>query len=201
MAEPTRERWATGDRSGLRFPADAATLLDAGAQFLTRAFRDQHALAQKDSVVRIARSEDVDGGSTGRKLLLSVDYDTPTPPRELFVKFSRDFDDVGRDHGRSQLEAEVEVAILAATAHFPVAIPAVMFGDFERSSGTGILITERIVFGHNGIDGSVASMASSPNTPSAWTTACRINWVTTGRSSGRSRAWRAWTRPVRCPTH
>ena len=152
MAMPTPDRWAIGDQSGVRFPADVGTLRTGGPQFLTEAFRSYHSLAQDEWVSSITQCEEVRGGSTGRKMLLSVEYGTPGPPRELFVKFSRDFDDEGRDHGRTQMESEVEFAALAGADDFPVVVPIVMFGDFERTSGTGILIAERIPFGRDGIE-------------------------------------------------
>jgi hypothetical protein len=150
MATPNR--WAIGDHSRVRFPADVCTLRNGGPQFLTEAFRSYRALAQDEWVSGITQCEEVSGGSTGRKLLLSVEYGAPGPHRELFVKFSRDFDDAGRDLGRMQMASEVELAALAAAEDFPVAVPTAMFGDFQRGSGTGILITERIPFGRDGIE-------------------------------------------------
>src|SRR5438093_980510 len=99
--EPVRElavadlAWVTGDTLGLQMPAHAAALRDGGADFLTAAFRAMGALAPDNRVTRITQFEECPGGSTGRKLLLSVDYETPAANlhRELFVKFSRDFDD------------------------------------------------------------------------------------------------------------
>lgn len=35
---------------------------------------------------------------------------------------------------------------------FPIAVPTALFGDYQRRTGTGILITERIQFGNNGIE-------------------------------------------------
>jgi hypothetical protein len=35
---------------------------------------------------------------------------------------------------------------------FPIAVPATQFGDYHRQTGTRILLTERIRFGHNGIE-------------------------------------------------
>jgi hypothetical protein len=85
-------------------------------------------------------------------MLLAVDYRTPGPHRELFVKFSRDFDDPQRDHGRTQMAQEIAFARLSRADRFPVAVPTVLFADYHRASGTGVLITERIPFGRNGIE-------------------------------------------------
>jgi hypothetical protein len=70
----------------------------------------------------------------------------------LFVKFSRDFDNPIRDRGKTQMEPEVRFASLSRAAGFPIAVPFVMFGDYHAQTGTGILITERIAFGCNGIE-------------------------------------------------
>src|ERR1700712_1489691 len=129
MANSINERWFVGDGSGLRFPADSQGLRDGGVTFLTDALRAYGSLPQDNGVTHITRCDEVDGGSTGRKLLLSVDYRMPGPPRELFVKFSRDFDDAARNHGRAQMESEIDVAVLARNRHFPVDVPTVMFGD------------------------------------------------------------------------
>ena len=140
------DRWATGDRSGLSFPADPAAFRDGGAAFLSKAFQTR--------VRSITRCEDVAGGSTGRKMLLDVDYTNPRPDlhTELFVKFSRDFDDPLRDHGRTQMESEVRFAALSLTPEFPIAVPHTQFADYHAETGTGILISERIPFGNNGIE-------------------------------------------------
>jgi hypothetical protein len=146
-------RSATGDQFGIPFPADTAALQEAGSQFLTDAFRATGAL-DGNSVARITELREVAGGSTGRKVVLSVEYEEAAPglQSELFVKFSRDFDNPIRDRGKTQMEPEVRFASLSRAAGFPIAVPTVMFGDYDRESGTGILITERITFGCNGIE-------------------------------------------------
>lgn len=150
----TDDRWGTGDQYGMAFPADPATLLDGGTQFLTNAFQASGVLTNGNAVTRIAEFREAPGGSTGRKVAVSVGYDRPAPdlPTDLFVKFSRDFDDPARDRGKTQMEPEVRFAALSRVADFPIAVPRVQFGDYQRQSGTGILITERIPFGENGIE-------------------------------------------------
>jgi hypothetical protein len=146
-------RWATGDQFGMPFPADAATLRNGGARFLTDAFRASRAL-DGNSVTRVTGFHEVAGGSTGRKVVLSVEYDEAEPGlhTELFVKFSRDFDNLVRDRGKTQMEPEVRFASLSRAAGFPIAVPRALFGDYHQQTGTGILITERIQFGSNGIE-------------------------------------------------
>lgn len=146
--------WVTGDAYGHPIPADPAALHSAGAGLLTNAFRASGALGTDNAVTLITGFQEVAGGSTGRKALLSVQYDRPGPglPTDLFVKFSRDLDDPIRDRGKTQMEPEVRFAALSRAPGFPIAVPCVLFGDYHRQSGTGILITERITFGRNGIE-------------------------------------------------
>ena len=140
------DRWVTGDQSGLSFPADPATLRNAGVPFLTNAFQTP--------VSEMTRCEEVTGGSTGRKMLLDVEYADAQCglPTELFVKFSRDFDDPVRDRGRTQMESEVKFALLSLAPGFPIVVPRTLFADYHRATGTGILISQRITFGVNGIE-------------------------------------------------
>jgi len=135
------------------FPADAAALRDGGARFLTDAFRAAGAL-DGNSITRLTGFHEVAGGSTGRKVVLSVEYDQAEPGlhTELFVKFSRDFDNPIRDRGKTQMEPEVRFASLSRVAGFPIAVPRALFGDYDRQTGTGLLVTERIEFGSNGIE-------------------------------------------------
>lgn len=146
--------WVRGDETGLAFPATAGALRDGGPAFLTDAFRAYGALDLDNEVAGVERLQEVSGGSTGRKAMLTVRYAKRRPglPTELFVKFSRDFDNPARDVGRTQMEPEVRFAALARAPAFPIAVPATQFADYHRTSGTGILITERIPFGRNGIE-------------------------------------------------
>ena len=146
--------WVTGDMSGLPIAADAKALHQGGASYLSDAFHASGALSPDNRVARITQFAECPGGSTGRKLLLSVAYEKPAPGlhTELFVKFSRDFDNAIRDRAKNQLEAEVRLALLSRTPGFPIAAPACCFADYHRESGTGILITERIAYGAGGIE-------------------------------------------------
>lgn len=145
--------WVVGDQYGLPIPADPATLLSGGAAFLTKAFRASGVLAD-NSVVRISDYREISGGSTGRKVVLSVEYDRAAPDlhTELFVKFSRDLDNPVRDRGKTQMEPEVRFASLSRAPEFPIAVPCPQFADYHRPTGTGLLVTERIKFGGNGIE-------------------------------------------------
>ncbi|BBY36949.1 hypothetical protein MMAN_10830 [Mycobacterium mantenii] len=145
--------WAVGDRYDVPFPADPAALHSGGAGFLTEAFLASGAL-RDNAIASVTGFSEVAGGSTGRKAALSVEYAKPAPglPTELFVKFSRDFADPARDRGKTQMEPEVRFAALSGAPAFPIAVPRVLFADYHRQTGTGILVTERIGFGDNGIE-------------------------------------------------
>lgn len=150
----TRIDWVRGDSLNLDIPADTHALLAGGAVFLTKAFHAAGSLSDENRVVRIAECREISGGSTGRKLLLSVEYEKPSPDlhMNLFVKFSRDFDDEVRDQARSQMELEVLFALLSRSPEFPIDVPVCYFSDYHHESGTGILITQRIGYGFDGIE-------------------------------------------------
>src|ERR1700741_1299659 len=153
-SEASTTDWVLGDMLGLQVPAHAEALREGGPDCLTAAFRAAGALGADNSVVAITQFEDCPGGSTGRKLLLAVEYATPSPdlPTNLFVKFSRAFDDPIRDRGKDQMEAEVRLGLLSRVPGFPIDVPACLFADYQHSSGTGVLITERIAFGTGTIE-------------------------------------------------
>ena len=144
-----------GDATGLDIPAHGAALLAGGAAFLTQAFRAFGALAQDNAVTRIARLEDCPGGSTGAKFFLTVEYaraDAGLHP-ELFVKFSRDFADERRDaRGKWEMASEARFAPLSRLPQFPIAVPAPYFADYRQATGTGLIVTERILYGEQGIE-------------------------------------------------
>ncbi|MBU9766003.1 hypothetical protein FR943_19425 [Mycobacterium sp. TNTM28] len=148
------QRWVTGDATGTQFPADPDTLHAAGPDFLTAALRSFGVLTQHNRVTAIIRFQECAGGSTGRKAQLDVRYAHPTDrlPTELFVKFSRDFDNPRRDRGKSQMELEVAFGALSTGTALPVTVPVCLFADYHRDSGTGMLLTERISFDTNGIE-------------------------------------------------
>lgn len=149
-----RTDWVTGDLNGMRIPAHSGALLGGGESFLTSAFQAGGLLERDNRVAKITEFQEFAGGSTGRKALLSVSYDRAAgaPPTQLFVKFSRDFDDTIRDQAKRQMESEVHLASLSRLPAFPIAVPACLFADYQHNSGTGILITQRIFFGTDGIE-------------------------------------------------
>ncbi len=153
-APPPPVDWARGDTLGLEIPAHCEALQAGGKEFLTRAFRAAGAIARDNSVCSITGFTEISGGSTGRKLQLSVQYEKPATGlhTDLFVKFSRDFDDAHRDAARYQMEREARFALLSRSPEFPIAVPACYFSDFHHDSGTGILITRRVPFGRSGVE-------------------------------------------------
>lgn len=143
-----------GDGTGLAIPAHAEALRNAGAAFLTEAFRRFGSLSPHNRVVRVTRFESFQGGNSGHKVFLDVEYAQPEPGlhTRLFVKFSRDFDDAFRDRRRYELAAEVRLATLSRLPAFPIAVPAACFADFNRDTGTGLIVMERIAFGTGNIE-------------------------------------------------
>ncbi len=143
-----------GDATGLAIPAHGEALRAVGADFLTQAFRAFGSIAPTDRVERIVRLAECPGGSTGQKFFLTVEYAEPRLElhTELFVKFSRDFNNPVRDRGRYEMAAEVRFAPLSRLPGFPIRVPAAYFADYEHASGTGLLITQRIAFGSDGIE-------------------------------------------------
>lgn len=148
------QSWAVGDRLGLAIPADGAALRNGGAEWLTRAFRAMGSLAPDNRVAAVTGCESFSGGGTGTKALLTVTYAQPGAHlhEALFVKFSRNFNDPTADRARFHMEPEVRFAALSRMPGFPVAVPECLFADFARESGTGLLITQRIGFGRDGIE-------------------------------------------------
>lgn len=149
----TDDGWVRGDYLGLDMPAHADALRAGGASFLTDAFRRAGALTASNTVLAITELREFRGGSTGRKAMLSVEYHDATQlPTDLFVKFSRDFGDAARDRSCTQMEFEVRFALLSRMPGFPITVPRCLFADYHAPSGTGLLITERIPYGTNGIE-------------------------------------------------
>lgn len=146
--------WVDGDHLGLKIPAHVDALRTGGEAFLTRAFHATGVLAADNHIAAITRLEECPGGSTGRKFWLTVQYarfSSDLHP-QLFIKFSRDFDDRIRDQGRDQLQAEVRLALLSRSAGFPIVVPACYFADYHAESGTGMLITQSLPFGTQGLE-------------------------------------------------
>jgi hypothetical protein len=145
-----RVDWVSGDSSKLPIPAHIDALREGGERFLTGALRSSGILSRDNQVTGITRCEEFSSGGTGRKAVLSVSYLQPEPGlhRDLFVKFSRDFDEPMRDRNRHMLQSEVWFAALSQAPRFPVTVPKCYFADHHQHSGTGLLITQCIAFGH-----------------------------------------------------
>lgn len=143
-----------GDSTGIPLPAHTDALREAGAAFLTQAFRAFGSLGADNAVARIVDVTPCHAGNSGQKLFLSVEYARPDPALHtgLFVKLSRDFADEFRDRRRYELEAEVRLAVLSRMPAFPVHVARPYFADFHHESGTGILVTQQIAFGRDGIE-------------------------------------------------
>src|ERR1700751_4428355 len=103
-----------GELFVLEIPADAETLVSDGPDFLTKAFHTSGALAANNRVSRIVAAEEFSGGGTGKKLLLTLAYELPEPnlPEQLFIKFSRNFDNELWDRARFMMISEANFAVL-----------------------------------------------------------------------------------------
>jgi hypothetical protein len=154
MLDPEPLDFVRGDTTGLAIPAHAKALRCGGETFLTDALRSFGSISPQNRVTRITRLEPFQGGNSGEKVLLSVEYQEREPGlhTDLFVKFSRDFSDAFRDRRRHELAAEVRLAALSRLPAFPIAVPVAYFADFHGESGSGILITQRIAFGSGNIE-------------------------------------------------
>lgn len=146
--------YVAGDATGIAISAHPEALVEAGPDFLTRAFHAFGSLDEDNAVSRIVETAPCSDGNSGDKLFLTVAYERPDSALDtgLFVKFSRDFADAFRDRRRYELEAEVRLAALSRHPEFPVAVAKPYFADFNHETGTGILITRRIRFGVDGIE-------------------------------------------------
>jgi hypothetical protein len=145
----------TGDATGLMVPAHGEALRAGGAAWLTQAFRTFGALAADNAVASIVSLEPCPGGSTGAKFYLTLEYAHADPGLHtcLFVKFSRDFADERRDErGRWEMASEARFAPLSRQPGFSIAVPCAYFADYHAESGTGLIITESIGYGENGIE-------------------------------------------------
>ena len=144
--------WIKGDGYGLDIPAHADALLNAGPDFLTTLFQRAGSLSNSNHIKSITSSTVIEGGSTGSKLLIHVEYndDLPHLHRQLFVKFSRDFSSKKRDAARYQMNLEVRFGQLSMEPEFPIVVPKCYFADFHGETGTGVLITQCIPFGVDG---------------------------------------------------
>ncbi len=154
MTETAMMDWAQGDIFGLEFPAHPEALASGGPEFLTRAFRATGVLDEGNSVTQITAIEEWTLGGTGVKANLSIEYERYVAglSRQLFVKFSRNFQDKVRDSGRHHMPPEVLLANLSRDPAFPVAVPKCFYADIQRETLTGVIITERIPYGRDAVE-------------------------------------------------
>ena len=143
-----------GDFLGVMFPTSIEELLARGPAFLTQAFHASGSLAADNRVVAITRSREVILGGMGRKLEISVDYERAESGlgTDLFIKFQRDFGDPLRAVFGPWMAPEIRFALLSRRPDFPITVPRCYFADFHAESVSGLLITERIAYGQNGIE-------------------------------------------------
>ncbi len=150
MSHPT---YVTGDHGGIAFPVSYAVLEEGGAAELTKLFHDIGAMGADNRVTDILHWKEFFGGGMGRKIAIDVAYakDEGLPTR-LFAKFTREFGDPLRELFSPVMDPEVRFALLSRRPGFPVRVPRCMFGDYSADTKTGLLITERIPYGAEGIE-------------------------------------------------
>lgn len=142
-----------GDETGVAFPSTIESLTKQGPEFLTRAFRAVGTLSADNRVTAIARAEEFIGGGMGRKLLLDLEYARDEDlGRELFVKFPLDEGHPQRADFTWPMQAEARLYLLSLRCPLPVAVPRTYFADFNQEQMCGIVITERVAYGQNGIE-------------------------------------------------
>lgn len=142
-----------GDATGLDLPAHPEALLAAGPDWLTTALHAFGSLAPANRVTALD-AQPCPGGSTGKKLFLRLETLRPEPALQgrLFAKFSRDFDDERRDWQRTEMAGEARFVALSRQAGFPTRVPRGVFADYHEATGTGLVITECIAYGEQGIE-------------------------------------------------
>jgi hypothetical protein len=147
-------RTVDGGYLGVPFPPTIETLVEQGPDFLTAAFHAAGSLSADNRVIAVIDRTEFFGGGMGRKLLLSLEYAKAQPGlhTDLFVKFPRDFGDPLRALFGPLMEAEVRFALLSRRQGFPIRVPKCYFADYNAATTSGILITERIDYGHGRIE-------------------------------------------------
>lgn len=138
--------------NSLAFPPTIDMLLQHGPAFLTAAFQRTGALAADNEVTAVTAAQEFFGGGMGRKLLLTVTYRQPGPRTDLFAKFPRDFGDPLRPLFGPSMEPEARFALLSRRPDFPILVPECYFADYNAATTSGVLITERIAYGHGAIE-------------------------------------------------
>jgi hypothetical protein len=142
-----------GDATGMDIPAHPEALMAAGPEFLTRALQHFGTLAA-DNAITAFSAKPCPGGSTGKKLFLTLETLRPEPglDRVVFAKFSRDFDDDRRDWQRTEMAGEARFVALSRNPDFPIRVPRGFFADYHAETGTGLVITECIAYGEGAIE-------------------------------------------------
>lgn len=146
--------WIEGDIWGIAMPCHPDALREGGVRFLNEAFHRTGSLPDGNEIVRIVEFEDCPRGSTGRKVLLKVEYARSDPAlhTDLFVKFSRAFDDPHRDRQRYEMELEARFAAVSQRCDLPIDVAKSYFSDFHHATGTGMMITQSIPYATGNIE-------------------------------------------------
>lgn len=151
MSDPLR---VNGDILQLAFPVSLEGLKDGGAAFLTEALHRAETLEPDNSVSRVSGIAEFHGGGAARKAIVSVEYERPAGQlhNDLFVKYPLDLEDPLQDWFGPLMEAEARFALLSRRPDFPIDVPKCYYADYSYDLKAGILVTETIAYGSNGIE-------------------------------------------------
>lgn len=139
---------APGDHYGLDFPISVELLREAGADFLTAAFRAAGTISAGNRVTEIVELKPIVLLGASESAFLTIAYAKAEPGlhTELFVKFPPQ----GTDYkfGLSVMShGEVAMGLLSKERQLPMPVAKCYFADYCSSTTNYILITERIAYG------------------------------------------------------
>lgn len=139
---------------GIPFPATVDEFLRQGAGFLTQAFQTAGTLDLDNAVIELNDFEIITTGGASQIASFAVVYASPSDSlhQDLVVKWPLDFSDQLRQLSDHLMEGEVSFALLSIRNDLPVRVPKCYFCDYHPESKTGILITEKIKFGKDGLE-------------------------------------------------
>ena len=142
-----------GDHSGLRFPVSYAVLEQGGAARLGELFHGLGTLSADNSVTAITHWAEFLWRRHGpqdrhRRQLCPQRGAADAAVREVHPSFG----DPLRELFSPVMDPEARFALLSRRPDFPIAVPRCLFADYNAAHKTGLLITERLPYGEEGIE-------------------------------------------------
>lgn len=144
---------APGDHYGLTFPFTLQGLREAGADFLTAAFRAAGTISQDNAVTEIVEIKPLGIMGASENAFLTVAYakDEPGLHNDLFIKAPPEAIP-SKFLQSSSSQSEVAMLRLSRTGRLPVTVAKYYYGDYCTHTTNYILITERIRYGATPIE-------------------------------------------------